>query len=608
MTRALHQRLAKVEAAITGAKDERRSTAELIVEARHAGARRPLRSALALERMAREPGLAGRIARADLRVSRIGTSTAPIDDAEAELALMMGELATDPLTFCLWAYEWGADPALKVVKLPAPWALTYGCEFGPDEWACRLLEEVGRQVRERAFDGATAVEAVRAAISSGHGVGKSALTGWLCDWLMSTRPFARGVVTASTSPQLESKTWAQVATWTKRCITRHWFDVTTGRGSMKMVHVDHPESWRVDALTCARDNAEAFAGLHAADSSAFFLVDESSGVPDAIHDVMQGGMTDGEPFMVAMGNPTKNSGWFHGAFHAMRHRWTTYQIDSRTVQVTNKEQMAQWVSDYGVASDFVKVRVLGQFPSASSLQFIGRDVVDGAAVREVPNELHQSIIVAVDPARFGDDQSVIVTRVGRDARTFPPSKYRGIDTMHLAARVGEHVNFLRSAGRHVLIAIDGGGVGGGVIDRMRQVGFDVVEVQFGSRAMDPKKYANRRAELWGLMREWLKGGAIPPDEELANDLTGVEYGFNAQDAILLESKADMKKRGLASPDAADALAVSFAVTPALLHVEDREARDARRREVEARRRDPLGASLSRLTAPGAHDPFARRRR
>ena len=131
--------------------------------------------------------------------------------------------------------------------------------------------------------------------------------------------------------------------------------------------------------------------------------------------------------------------------------------------------------------------------------------------------------------------------------------------MTLASRVAEHVNLLRSARHHVLINVDGGGVGGGVIDRLRSLGFMVNEVQFGSRALDPRKYANRRAEIWGALRDWLAGGALPRDEDLASDLTSVEYGFTSSDAILLESKAAMKARGLASPDCADALAVSLAL-------------------------------------------------
>lgn len=520
-----------------------------------------------LEANAAATNMVGRMARADLRTGRIGNSTTPINP-EVELPQAMGEFFNDPLGFVLWAFDWGTDPAMRVVCLPDQYTLMYDSEFGPDLWACQMLEEIGRQVLVRGFDGTKAVEAVRVAVSSGHGIGKSAVTAWLTLWIMSTRPNARGVVTASTQPQLESKTFAQIASWTKRCATRDWWDISTGRGSMKLVSKERPESWHCFAQTARAENAESFAGLHAADSSPFFLVDESSGVPDAIHEVMLGAMTDGEPFLLAFGNPTRNTGWFHGAFNGQRHRWTTWQIDSRDVAITNKEQIQQWVDDFGVESDFVKVRVRGIFPNASSLQFIPRDVVDQAMERDTPNARGEAIIISVDVARFGTDESVIFTRQGRDARTWPPIRLRQVDTMTLAARVAEHANFLRSAGHFVLIAVDSGGVGGGVTDRLRSVGFDVDEVQFGARAQDVKKYANKRAEIWGLMRDWLKVGALPADEEMAMDLTGVEYGFSSNDQILLEKKSSMKARGLASPDIADALAIGFALSPALPGEED----------------------------------------
>ena len=525
----------------------------------------PTHTASELLALADQASEVGRIARGWMRIGFTlpdGTtqrSTPPAIDPARVRPMMAGYLYDKPLEFVLFAYEWGRDQSLRVVKLTDKYQAVYCSEYGPDAWACELLDDVGRQVRERGFDGQQAVDAIRAAISSGHGIGKSAITAWLVDWIMSTRPNARGVVTANTAPQLESKTWAEIGKWTKRCIFGEWFQVTSGKGSMRMVMKDHPESWRCDAQTCREENSESFAGLHAADSTPFYIFDEASAIPAKIWEVAEGGMTDGAPMWFAFGNPTRTGTKFHEAFNGQRHRWNTRSIDSRTCQITNKKQIDEWVADYGIASDFVKVRVLGEFPSASSLQFISRDLVNDAQVREVTESRWEAIVVGVDPARFGSDSSVIWTRVGRDARTWAPIRMHGADTMTLAARVAEHVNKLRSGGRLVIINVDGGGVGGGVIDRLRSVGYDVNEVQFGGRAMDPTRWANRRAEIWGSMREWLAGGAIPRDELLATDLTSVEYGYNASDAILLEKKESMKARGLASPDSADALAITFAV-------------------------------------------------
>ena len=476
------------------------------------------------------------------------------------LAQDMGRFFDDPLGFVMYAYDWDNDPALRVVKLEAPWCFIYDSEYGPDVWACEELDEIGRQVRANGFDGTKPVKAIREAISSGHGIGKSAFTAWIANWIMSTRPHCKGVVTANTAEQLASKTWAEIAKWTKRCITGHWFTVTTGKGAMRMVHNQHPESWRLDAQTCREENSESFAGLHAASSTPFYIFDEASAVPAAIWEVAEGGMTDGEPMWFVFGNPTRNTGRFFECFNKQRHRWNARQIDSRTVQITNKDQIQEWVDDYGEDSDFVRVRVRGVFPRASSLQFVPRDLVDEAMGRtaEVGPLKGRTAVVGVDVARFGGDQSVIRTRIGRDAATFEPLRFRGIDTMQLASRVIEHVTFLQGSGLRVVVFVDGGGVGGGVVDRLRQLGVDVVEVQFGAKADDPRKYANKRAEMWGRMKEWLSVGCLRQDEMLATDLTSVEYGFTASDQVLLESKESMKKRGLASPDDADALAVTFA--------------------------------------------------
>ena len=257
---------------------------------------------------------------------------------------------------------------------------------------------------------------------------------------------------------------------------------------MRMTHVERPESWRCDAQTCREENSEAFAGLHAADSTPFYIYDEASAVPDKIWEVSEGGLTDGEAMWFSYGNATRNTGRFFECFNAQRHRWNTRQIDSRSVQLTNKKLLQEWVEDYGEDSDFVKVRVRGVFPRASSLQFIDRATVDEAMLRPLPPEARgEAFIVGVDVARFGDDQSVIRTRIGRDARTWEPIRLRGADTMTLASRVGEHVNMLRRLGQHVVIFVDGGGVGGGVVDRLRQLRFNVHEVQFGSRANDPRR-------------------------------------------------------------------------------------------------------------------------
>ena len=240
---------------------------------------------------------------------------------------------------------------------------------------------------------------------------------------------------------------------------------------------------------------------------------------------------------------------------------------SREVKITNKKQIAEWIADYTEDSDFARVRIRGVFPRAGSMQFIGSDIVDAATKREVDEGKYAPVVMGVDVARFGADASVIYIRRGRDARSILPIKLRGADTMTVAARVAEEARKYQCD----QIFVDGGGVGGGVIDRLRQLRFSsVVEVQFGSKPVrnqigqgaSMSVYFNRRAEMYGLMKEWLEASAIPNDPELISDLTNVEYGYRlleGRDAIQLERKEDMRSRGLASPDIADALALTFAL-------------------------------------------------
>lgn len=466
-------------------------------------------------------------------------------DIQRELVLQIAEFYDDPLGHVLFSYPWGQGQLQG--------------RTGPQDWQREFLEDVGREVAKRGFDGVNAVAPLQYSTSSGHGIGKSAIVAWLIRWIMDTRPFAKGVVTANTGEQLRTKTWAEMAKWHHLGITRHWWQLNAGAGSMNYYHKDYREQWRCDAQTSREENSEAFAGLHAANSTPFYVFDEASGIPDKIFEVREGGLTDGEPMTFDFGNPTRNTGRFYqnmeGRFRTRYHRrW----IDSRDVEQTNKALFQQWAEDYGEDSDFFKVRVRGMFPDAGSLQLIPMSLYEDNVGREVAVQSHDPLVMAVDVARFGDDKSVIWLRQGRDASSqnnWRTQILQKVDTMQLAARIAEIAN----AKRPDAILIDGGGVGGGVIDRCRQLGLDVVEVNFGSKATQPG-LANMRAQMWSNLRDALQAGVRLPDmEDLRTDLTSVEYGYTLKNELKLESKEDMKKRGLSSPDLGDALALTYAL-------------------------------------------------
>jgi len=336
---------------------------------------------------------------------------------------------------------------------------------------------------------------------------------------------------------------------------------------------NHEKAWRCDAIPWSINNTEAFAGLHNKGRRIVVIYDEASGIIPKVWEVTLGALTDEgtEIIWLAFGNPTQNTGSFREAFGKHRHLWKTRQIDSRDVEGTNKAYLDEIVQTYGEDSDITKVRVRGMFPSASSLQFISSGLADSARARQVEVDEFEPVVIGVDVARFGDDSSTIYTRKGRDARSVPPVRLHGVDTMQLAARVAEHQRLHAAA----IVCVDEGGIGAGVVDRLKQLGLPVVGVQFGGKPLGAVKLsnnikvANRRAEMWAIMREWLEGGAIPDDQRLYDDLIGIEYGFNVNDQILLEKKEHMKKRGLASPDDGDGLALTFAV-PVLPSYEDED--------------------------------------
>lgn len=468
-----------------------------------------------------------------------------------ELADFVSQFYADPLGFVRACYPWGEPGPLQDYD-------------GPDEWQTQVLTSIGEQIRLRRFDGVHPVEPIRVVISSGHGIGKSTLQAWLVDWIMSTRPNCRGTVTANTNTQLDTKTWAAIVRWTKLCLTSHWFEINSAR----FYRINERSAWFCAPQSSKEENSEAFAGQHAADSTSFYVIDEGSAVPDVIYDVAEGGLTDGEPMIFVFGNPTRSTGRFYQiCFGQFRERWSPLVIDSRTATFTNKTQIAEWIQDYGEDSDFVRVRVRGLPPAASDLQFISNALVFGAQNRE-PAVLPADVLVAgLDVARGGDDSCVIRFRRGADAKSIPAIRIPGEqarDSMRLVT-VAADVLARTYAGNlkvHTLF-VDGTGIGGPIVDRMRQMGHtNVVEVQFGSESPDAK-YANMRAFMWAKMRDWLPRGAIDKDPKLEMDLVGPGYAHDKRDRVVLESKEKMKARGLSSPDDGDALGLTFAMPVAV---------------------------------------------
>lgn len=467
--------------------------------------------------------------------------------------LMDPNIADNPYNFVLFAFPWGkAGTPLEKYS-------------GPRKWQKRELLRIAASIKankERKAKGEPPI-IYKAATSSGRGIGKSALVAWLILWFMSCRIGSTTIVTANTEPQLKSRTWAELGKWHTLAINGHWFD----RSAMSLKPVNWfdeviKQQLKIDtgyyyaqAQLWSEDNPDAFAGAHNL-IGIMVIFDEGSGIPQPIWVVTEGFFTEPvvDRYMLAYSNPRRNSGAFFECFHKDRAYWHTANIDSREVEGTDKAYLQSIADRYGEDHDVTRVEVKGQFPRTGDKQFIARETVDAAQIREVSPDSTAPLIMAVDVARFGHNKSIIRFRQGRDARSLPVYKFKGLSTTQLAFRVAEIADKMNPDG----IVVDGGGVGGGVVDQLKHMGYKILEVQFGSKADEPDRWANKRTELWGRMAEWLEVGAIDGDPDLADDLVGPEYDFIRQNCKALEPKEKMEKRGLASPDDGDGLALTFA--------------------------------------------------
>lgn len=490
-------------------------------------------------------------------------------DLIADLGDVLAHYAHDPLGFVRWAFPWGRDGL--------------AAHAGPDAWQADLLTEIGRGV-------ATDRHKIQTAVASGKGIGKSALVSWIALWALLTREHTRGVITAGTEPQLRTKTMPEIAKWLRLCACRDLIDVSATAMSVR----GHTATWRLDAIPWNEHNPEAFAGLHNQGSRILVIFDEASQIARTIWDTTDGIMSDIDTEVIwpVFGNPTQPEGRFRECFGSAAGRWRTRQIDSRTVAITDKAELASLVAQHGEDSDYVRVNVRGVFPRAGQNQLIASDAVACAASPQRGKVFNDAdpVVVGVDVARFGLDESVIATRKGRDGRSIPLKSFRGLDTQSLAAKVAEHLTWLTKVGAPAdAVFVDETGVGGGVVDRLRVLGYRVIGVNNGATGepVDGVLVRNKGAECWVRMRDWLgtpeSGGTIPHDDRVLHaQLESRQYSYDAQMRIVLESKDDMERRGVGSPDRADAVALTFAQP-----IGSRRQQDYEEAARERKRYDPL---------------------
>ncbi|MFW0778320.1 MAG: hypothetical protein ACN2B6_11460 [Rickettsiales bacterium] len=456
-----------------------------------------------------------------------------------EIALIdkIASFRHDPYGFVLYAFPWGEE------------GTPLHDEAGPRQWQKDILIEIGDKLKA----GGEAGCVIREAVASGHGIGKSALVAWINLWGISTLPETKGVCTANTEPQLRTKTWPELAKWFNMMICKDWFKLV----GTTLYQRQREKTWRIDAIPWSANNTEAFAGLHNKKRRIILVFDEASAIDDCIWEVSEGALTDEETeiIWIAFGNPTRNTGRFRECFRRERKRWSNRQIDSRKVEGTNKEQIQEWEEDRGADSDFFKIRVRGEFPSQSVRQFISDEDVQPARGRllQPAQFAFAPKIISCDPAWEGDDTLVIGLRQGLSFRIL-----KKVDKNDNDIVIANMIARFEDEERASAVFIDGG-YGTGIVSAGRTLRRKWQIVWFSAKP-DDEGYLNKRAEMWGQMREWLKeGGSIPEhDNDLYYDLISPETVPRMDGKIQLEGKEAMKKRGLPSPNCGDALALTFA--------------------------------------------------
>lgn len=429
--------------------------------------------------------------------------------------------------------HWQRNPHDFVVSV-------FGVE--PDEWQVQLMQDLASHDR--------------VAVRSGHGVGKSAALSWTIFWWLMTRYPARVACTAPTAHQLSDILWGELAKWHERMEPAF-----AGLYEIKqdtLVLKAKPKSCLALARTARKEQPEAFQGQHS--DHMLFIVDEASGVDDIIFEVGAGALSTRGAKLVMVGNPTRTSGYFYDAFHSMRSEWCTHRVsclDAKMVDPTFAERMAK---QYGIDSNIYRVRVLGEFPTSEDSAVIPIGWMEDARDRDIEPDREADVIWGLDVARFGDDASALCKRKGSKV-TEPMKVWERKDIMQTTGIVHSEYNQTPHSEKPVTILVDVIGLGSGVVDRMKELGLPVRGVNVAeSPATNDGKFMRLRDELWWRAREWFleRDCALPDDPELIGELAGPTYDFTSSGKIQVESKSDMKKRGIPSPNRADAFCLTFA--------------------------------------------------
>ena len=435
----------------------------------------------------------------------------------------------------------------------------------PTQWARTVLRT---RLWQKQKDVLRAVYAHRrVAVKSGNGLGKGYCAAVAALWFLTSHKPAIVLTTAPTFRQVRHLVWREIRRLHHRApklLGGKLFDTRWELAEDRY------------AIGLSADGVDQFQGFHS--PNMLIIVDEAEGVSDEIFEAIEAVMTSASVHLLLLGNPTTVTGAFRRAFYEERslyHTITMSALESPNV-LTGKPiypglTSSEWVEErrliWGEENPIYRSRILGEFPEQAEDTLIKLSNIEAAAraPRNPPDgdsEGSNETVMAADVARFGSDRSVILLRRGNrveEIRTF-----KNLNTMQFAARIAAAIK------RHnpARVYIDEIGIGAGVVDRLKEQDFPVRGVNVALKAKQSRHFANARAEGYWRLRELFESGAItiPNDNELIGELAALRYDYDNLGRLLLESKKDMRKRGMPSPDKADALMLAFIEQPSRLRL------------------------------------------
>ena len=420
-------------------------------------------------------------------------------------------------------------------------------------------EALGATPTEQQWEGsAKLVEKRRVSIRSGHGTGKSAFMAWSILWFQTCYFPCKVPCTAPTSHQLFDVLWSELSAWHRRLIERiPQLDGMFTWTSERFVLSERPAQSFAVTRTARPENPVALQGFHSA--NILFLIDEASGVPEQVFEVAEGALSTPGAFVLMAANPTRQDGYFHDSHHKMRARWAALHWDGEESPLVSQQYIADMRQKYGVDSPIYQIRVKGNFASATD-GVIPLHLCIAAQTRDVKPLADAPEIWGLDVARFGDDSTALAKRRG-NVQVEPTREWFGKDTMQTVGMVKQEYDAAEKKPR--AIAVDVIGIGAGVADRLKELGLPAHSVNVAESPAVGERYSRLRDELWFRGREWLEAMdcKLADDEALIAELTTAKYNVLSSGKIKVEGKDEMKRRGVASPNRADAWLMTFADIP-----------------------------------------------